>query len=211
MFVKQEVPDPVARRVPKQIRGKERVERILAAAVVELQARGVDGATMTGIAERAGVPIGSVYQFFPSKASVLGELARRYAEQGQEAVVAALGPDAATVPLATLVDRLVEHMATFHQGFPGYAVLMDAQSREPEVAGALLALRSGWLDTAERLVAVRSPGLGPDERSLVALMASHAVDAIKYLPWCVDETARGRLLAEAKTLLLRYLSPYDGA
>jgi AcrR family transcriptional regulator len=209
MFVKPEIPPPVARRVPKQVRGKERVERILSAALAELEARGVDAATMTGIAERAGVPIGSVYQFFPSKAAILGELARRYSEQGQAALVAALGADAADVPLPTLVDRLVGHMAGFHQGWPGYAVLMDAQSREPEVAGALLGLRAGWLAAAEALVAARAPHLGADDRELVALMASHAVDALKYLPWCDGEAARQRLLAETKALLLRYLQPYD--
>ncbi len=209
MFVKPPTPSIAQRRAPQQPRSKERVERILASALAEIEARGVDAATMTGVAERAGVPIGSVYQFFPNKASILAELARRYAEDAGAALTVALGPDAATAPLPALVDRLVDHMGAFHGGYPGYAVLMEAQSRDEEVAAALLGLRRNWIAHAETLVAARAPDLDDDERACVALAATHATDLLKYLPWCVDDRARARLVAETKALLLRYLAPYD--
>lgn len=210
MFKIPPAPPAAPRREPRQARSRARVDRMLAAAAEEFELRGVEAATMTGIAQRAEVPIGSLYQFFPTKAAILGELARRYAEQGQAAVAEALGPDL-DAPLPELIERLLAGMSTFHASYRGYSALMDAQSREPEVAAALLALRVGWLQSAEALVGRRAPGLDPAERAVVGLVAAHAVDVIRYLPWCADEGTQKRLLAEAKALLVRYLVPYDEA
>ncbi|MDQ2711302.1 MAG: TetR/AcrR family transcriptional regulator, partial [Acidobacteriota bacterium] len=53
------------RRVPRQERGERRVAALLEAAAAEIAEMGCEGATMSGIAERAGACIGSLYQFFP--------------------------------------------------------------------------------------------------------------------------------------------------
>ncbi len=66
------------RRAPQQIRGQQRVDSILAAAEQVLIEHGFDGATTNQIAARAGVPIGSLYQFFPHKNAIVEELSRRH-------------------------------------------------------------------------------------------------------------------------------------
>ena len=70
------------RRRPRQERSRERVERILDATAALLgDDMPADQITTAAIAEEAGVPIGSVYQYFPNKLAVLAELARRVMEQ----------------------------------------------------------------------------------------------------------------------------------
>ena len=69
------------RRRPSQERSRDRVERILDATAALLGDTPVDKITTAAIAEEAGVPIGSVYQYFPNKLAVLAELARRAMEQ----------------------------------------------------------------------------------------------------------------------------------
>jgi AcrR family transcriptional regulator len=58
------------RRIPAQERSKERVRRILDSTAELLVEYGVGFVTTARIAERAGVPIGSVYQYFPNKKAI---------------------------------------------------------------------------------------------------------------------------------------------
>lgn len=72
------------RRQPTQARAKERVERILAAATELIAEAGSEPMRMSELAERAGVPIGSLYQYFPDKAAILRTLATRVMERVRE-------------------------------------------------------------------------------------------------------------------------------
>src|ERR1700681_801446 len=67
------------RRVPVQPRGRRTVARVLDAAAEEFVAVGYDAATTTQIAARAGVSVGSLYQFFADKGVLLDALAERHA------------------------------------------------------------------------------------------------------------------------------------
>lgn len=59
------------RKSPLQQRSRERVERILEATRTILREHGASALTTSRIAEQAGVPVGSVYQYFPNKQAVL--------------------------------------------------------------------------------------------------------------------------------------------
>jgi AcrR family transcriptional regulator len=67
-------PSITSRRQPKQARSNDLVNAILEAAVQVLAKEGVRRFTTTRVAERAGVSVGSVYQYFPNKASILFRL-----------------------------------------------------------------------------------------------------------------------------------------
>ena len=63
-----------SRKQPKQARSAALVATILEAAVQVLRKEGAPRFTTARVAERAGVSIGSVYQYFPNKASILFRL-----------------------------------------------------------------------------------------------------------------------------------------
>ncbi len=63
-----------SRKQPKQARSNELVQAILQAAVQVLAEEGAQRFTTARVAERAGVSIGSLYQYFPNKASILFRL-----------------------------------------------------------------------------------------------------------------------------------------
>ena len=67
-----------ARRTPTQQRSRERQERILAVATQLIASKGSDSLKMSEIAERSEISIGSLYQYFPDKSSVIRTLAERY-------------------------------------------------------------------------------------------------------------------------------------
>ncbi|MEO8800507.1 MAG: helix-turn-helix domain-containing protein, partial [Polyangiaceae bacterium] len=68
-----------ARKLPLQERSKVMFETILQAAARVFVRDGFD-ATTNGIAQAAGVSVGSLYQYFPSKDAIAVELLRRYRE-----------------------------------------------------------------------------------------------------------------------------------
>ncbi len=63
-----------SRKQPKQARSTELVSAILEAAVQVLAKEGAARFTTARVADKAGVSVGSVYQYFPNKAAILFRL-----------------------------------------------------------------------------------------------------------------------------------------
>ena len=63
-----------SRKQPKQARSTELVAAILEAAAQVLAREGAQRFTTARVAEKAGVSVGSVYQYFPNKAAILFRL-----------------------------------------------------------------------------------------------------------------------------------------
>ena len=66
------------RKQPVQQRSAKRVEQMLKACAALIDELGYDGVTTTLIAERAGVAVGSLYQFFPDKRAVVQALTKQH-------------------------------------------------------------------------------------------------------------------------------------
>ena len=120
------VPAP---RAPKRERGKQRVAELLASAAAVFAEYGYEAATMTEIAVRAGAPIGSLYQFFPSKEALADTLVQNY--------VALLAADLAALEArAREIDTraLIEALFTVLRGHPQEraATLSLAEARMDE-------------------------------------------------------------------------------
>lgn len=88
------------RRLPRQQRSRELVERLLDATAAVVVERGVQHLTTNHIAERAGVSIGSLYQYFPDKDALLEALLERMSRQiGSNFRSAANRVDFTSIPL----------------------------------------------------------------------------------------------------------------
>jgi AcrR family transcriptional regulator len=152
------------RRAPVQPRGRERVERILDAAGALLDEGGWEALNTNAVAKRAGVPVGSVYQYFDGKDAVARALALRSLER-LDAVVAGLMPRG-PFDWVRLSDRFVETLARFWREEPGYRggwLALAGGLREAESAlDAELAARVG------RLIAEAAPRLAERRRREVA-------------------------------------------
>ncbi len=65
------------RRIPRQARAEETVSAILEGAAQILEAGGLGAFTTNVVAERAGVSIGTLYQYFADKQAILRAIAER--------------------------------------------------------------------------------------------------------------------------------------
>ena len=93
----------VRRRSPRQSRAKEMIATIIEATAEILEDGGVDALNTNMIAQRAGVSVGAVYQYFPNKAAILSMLGRQEMEAVRNAARKAL--DAPVVWPAPSSDR----------------------------------------------------------------------------------------------------------
>ena len=78
------------RRIPHQARATETVAAILEGAAQVLEAGGLPAFTTNAVAERAGVSIGTLYQYFADKSALLRALAEREMTATLAAVAKAL-------------------------------------------------------------------------------------------------------------------------
>jgi AcrR family transcriptional regulator len=80
----------LTRRAPKQGRAQEKIELILEAATRIIDKDGLQSLTTNRIAELAGISIGTLYQYFGSKAAILEVLGQREMKTVNENIIATL-------------------------------------------------------------------------------------------------------------------------
>jgi AcrR family transcriptional regulator len=196
------------RREPRQARSRARVAQILAAADGILSAEGFEALTVRRIAQEAGVPVGSIYQFFPDKAAVVDALAHGYIGEFDEAIArlveSAQEPGQAAA-WADPVGRLVDEFAGLYRSRPGYVALWSGRHLSPELARAddanNLAIAAG---VSRILVARGILAEGPDlERN--AQVAVRVADALLQFAFAAGAGGDEAILRELKTLLRLYL------
>ena len=103
-------PITTPRKLPVQARSTQLVADILEAAIRVLEREGAARFTTIRVAERAGVSVGSLYQYFPNKQAILFRLQRDEWEQTGAMLHAILG-DTSRTPARRLHDTV---RAFFH-------------------------------------------------------------------------------------------------
>ncbi len=76
------------RKQPRQMRAQATVDAIMEATIQVLLVDGLQHLTTTRVAERAGVSVGTMYQYFPQKQALLVALLRRHMEKTAAAIAA---------------------------------------------------------------------------------------------------------------------------
>lgn len=115
------------RRTPRQSRSEATVDAILEAAFQLLEQGGVEALTTNHIAERAGVSVGTLYQYFGGKQAILAGLAQRRAAAARDRIaeIVMAGPEIGAV------RRIVRTLATAFEGSPATRrALLDALTLE---------------------------------------------------------------------------------
>jgi AcrR family transcriptional regulator len=111
------------RKKPQQRRSRVTLDTLFEATIQVLLAHGLDKITTIQIADRAGVSVGSLYQYFPNKRALLAAVVKRHVAQVVDATIAACN----SVHGETIGQMCATMMAAF----------VDAKTRRPEVSRAL--------------------------------------------------------------------------
>lgn len=200
------------RRTPRQERGRQRVAAILEAAEAVFGAVGYEAATTNQIAAHAGVPIGSLYQYFPNKEALLHAVAAQYRLAASAALDAALTDELRSLPVEALGARLLETMVAFGTARIGLTKIVLQAGANDTLAAAAAGLMSDATERLAAALAARAPTRDPARHRLAARVALTAVMALLGL--ITAEKAHGSahaeaLLTETRTLLVAYLAAHE--
>lgn len=192
------------RRKPVQQRSAQRVEKMLAATAGLIDEVGYDGLTTTLIAERAGVAVGSLYQFFPDKRAVVQELTLRNLDR----FVRTVSSRFEQLELAhwwDAVDAVFDTYLTMHREVPAFSRLhfgdvVDLRLLDPS--------KDNNAVIAEKLTGLIAEEfqLDPADLALPLTVAVEAADAVLHLAFRRNPHGDQAMLAEAKDLVRGYLS-----
>jgi len=203
------------RRVPVQGRSVARVQRMLDACATLVDEVGYDGLTTTLLADRAGVAIGSVYQFFPDKRAIVQALTLRNLEAYLQRLAVRFS-EVAFDHWWDGVDAAIDEYIDMHRSVPGFRTLhfgdvvdihlLDEHRDNNLVIADQIArlLMAQFGELASR--AGVSSGLADAGRLRFALsIAVEAADALIKLAFRRDPEGDEAVLAEAKALIREYL------
>ncbi|MCB0219327.1 MAG: TetR/AcrR family transcriptional regulator [Chrysiogenetes bacterium] len=198
-------PEP-PRRAPTQERARKKVDAILAACGRVLAAEGYEGATTSAIAKAAGVPVGTLYEYFPNREAIFSAFLENTVEQVIEAVArvspAQMGksPSEAVGNLIAVavhaVSRYRGEMRALLSRIPGALELPALQQLQGGIAEIARAL--SWLDpeTAESK---------DFERKLYILTNTIFGFFIRLATGPEPPMKPGEITRELTSLVLRYL------
>ena len=187
------------RKRPKQDRSRTTVEALIEATARIVAKEGRGRLSTNRIAEVAGVSVGSLYQYFPNKESLLEEVRRRYDREFMDRMVSELSRFGG-LPLREAVPRFVQFMIAIHAENPGLHNEIAAQVPDPE-RQYLHEFVLAYLETHRDEVR-------PKDLELAAYVTLEAGEALIHgtalrMPERLEDE---RFAEEISDLLLRYLA-----
>jgi AcrR family transcriptional regulator len=193
------------KRQPRQARSRARIAQILTAADAILAEEGVEALTIRRIADRAGVSVGTLYQFFADKGSVVDAVAHAYITEF-DALVEGLMSAADVGDWSDPVGRIVDEFVALYRSHPGYVALWSGRHLSPELARADEANNQLIAAGVQRLLTEHA-GLADDGKLQLAVqVAVRAADALLQYAFALSPHGDDAVLAELKILLRLYLA-----
>jgi AcrR family transcriptional regulator len=193
------------RNVPIQARSRARVQRVLDAADQVLTDQGPHAFTTTRVAQTAGIPVGSLYRYFPDKAAIIDALALRYWSDFEDLVAGVAETDERD-PLPDPAAAILEALAAGFRARPGFRALWYGGFRTERVRDATRPTRTAIARSIERILATHWPAAAAGDRAVAAGMLVLAGDGLLREAFRLDPNGDAGLLAESKLMLDAYVA-----
>ena len=190
-------------RKPRQKRAIERVNLILDTAVQMILETDVNALKLNELAERAGIPVGSVYQYFPSKTAIIKRLVQdrfdKVREQSRERYARITNKKEFVAYLSSGIQELCESMREdrlFQELWAGSQAdgLIRHMHDEDNVYHANL-----MFETASKIL----PDVQEEELRTQCLLCSVLIDSVVRMSVNMEASAGATLAAECARMVAR--------
>jgi len=205
---------PSGTRVPRQERGRRRIDEILDAAAALIGEVGAEAVTVQALAARAGASKGSMYHFFPDRESVFLALAERHIGALRASLGSAREERAATVAAGTVDDAVEAFVGPVHayvDQHPDLRRMMGEPASLQRLAAQRIALQALVDAHAEWIVRLRNPRLEGARVLLVAAAMAAVLSAMGGDRVTTRAPTPDAARRETRRILRAYLQSYEEA
>jgi AcrR family transcriptional regulator len=166
------------RKLPVQTRATVTVGAICEATIQVLLSHGADRLTTTRVADRAGVSVGTLYQYYPNKQSLLFAVFEDHMDKVAQAVETACA-DSGRKPMSEMIRRVVEAFVDVKMQRADISVALYKVA--PDVGGAALVKQTGQrLRKAIEAMLLTAPDMEPSlDRFAIDMMLSAMSGAMR--------------------------------
>ena len=191
------------RKRPTQERSQKKFDLLLAVSRQLLLEVGFESFTCEEVAQRAELPIGTLYQFFANKYVIVCELDR----QDAVAVKSELEAFAGQIPSLDwlrFLDRLIDHVAALWVADPSRRAVWHAVQATPATRATAAVTERDLAASVAHALAPLTPGTPRERRRIVAEVLVHVTYSM--LNFSIrDGQAHAEAVIELKRLLAAYL------
>ena len=201
------------RKTASQERSRLTVDALLEATARILMKEGYDRASTNRIADVAGVSIGSLYQYFPSKEALVAAVIDRHMQEMMQVVRDAL-VKVAMRPIGEAARELVRVMIDAHRVNPKlHRVLVEQVPRVGRLDNIQAIDREAYVLVRGYLEAHRRE-LGIPDTDMAAFVCVTTVEALTHAAVVhrsdvLSEERATAFVDEVTALILRYLKPHQ--
>jgi AcrR family transcriptional regulator len=192
------------RKHPRQERSEATVEAILQAAAQVFERHGYAAGTTNRIAERAGVSVGSLYQYFPNKDAILVALVRNHLAEAADVLSPHVERLHSGQHLDDVIPDVVIAMVALHALTPGlHRVLFEETPLPPALRAELDATEDALVETIAAALK-RELGIAATDRLLAARIVITCIESLTHrLTLRPPDGVAAELIATEVTLLVR--------
>lgn len=195
------------RRYPSQERSRKKYQALLSSARDVLVELGIDSFTCEEVASRAGVPIGTLYQFFANKYVIVCELDR----QDAHGVIAELDSFASKIPAPDwpeLLNDFLDHLAHLWGSDPSRRAVWLATQATPSTRATAAVNERELASMVAKVLAPLTPSTQRSHRAFMAEVLVHVAYSVLNFSVRNADDSEAELHEQTITELKRMLAAY---
>ncbi|PJZ67020.1 TetR/AcrR family transcriptional regulator [Leptospira wolffii] len=199
------------RKSPSQKRAIERVQYILDVVADLLDEVGTEGINTNLIAQRAEVPIGSLYQYFPNKHAILKAVGQRHLERVNAMILEFIKDKPDISHWEELTDMIIDAFAQLYKSEPGFIPLWSNKNLDPELVKIDRANNRMIADFVSDLFFGVIPWMKEkEEMTVMSRIIVEVTDSVlsRWLRESEDQILADGILQELKVILKAYMKHY---
>lgn len=205
-------PDFKPRKEPKQERSKDTVDAVFEAMLDLVAKKDLSDPTVQTIADRAGVSVGSVYQYFPSKGALVSALLRYHLKQRMKELDDSLESARGLAGEAAAI-KLVEGLVFEKRAKSKLELAMVRYFARAGDVAALTEMDEHMITSVRRYLESQGSNIRPANLDIASFVICNALRSAVLLSIVQkpERLADPEFKAELVRLLVGYLQPAHGA